>query len=54
MYDTYDFFTAPNTSDFDAVNKGYEKSFKTLMTEQRSAYLAGETIDAQRALAQLK
>lgn len=54
MYDSYDFFTAPNTSDFDAVSKGYEKDFKALMTDQHSAYLAGENTDAQSALAQFK
>lgn len=54
MYESYDFFTAPNTSDFDAVSKGYEKDFKTLMTKQRSAYLAGESTDAGSALAELK
>ena len=53
MYDAYDFFTAPNTSDFDAVSKGYEKDFKALMTQRRNAWLAGESADAQTALAQL-
>lgn len=54
MYGSYDFFTAPNTSDFDVVSKGYEKDFKALMTDQHSAYLAGENTDAQSALAQFK
>ena len=54
MYNNYDFFTAPNTSDFDMVSKGYEKKFKALMADQRNAYLAGENTGAADALAKLK
>ena len=54
MYDTYNFFTAPNTADFDAVSKGYEKDFKALMAAQRTAYLSGTSVDARDALEQLK
>lgn len=54
MYDTYDFFTAPNTRDFDSVSRDYEKEFKKLMTVQHEAYLAGEPTDAAGALEQLK
>lgn len=54
MYDTYNFFTAPNTADFDAVSKGYEKDFKALMNAQRAAYLSGAGADARDALEQLK
>ena len=54
MYHTYDFFTAPNTSDFDQVSKGYEKDFKSLLTDQRDALLAGEHVSAADALTKLK
>lgn len=54
MYGSYDFFTAPNSSGFDAISKGYENDFKALMTEQRGAYLSGGNADAPSALAQLR
>lgn len=53
-YGRYDFFTAPNTSDPDAVSKGYEKDFIALLTAQRQAYPSGEAVDATEALARLK
>lgn len=54
MYDTYNFFTAPNLSDFDTISSNYEDDFKALLTEERNNYLAGETINAQDALTQFK
>ena len=42
MYDSYQFFTAPNNSNFDTVSKEYEKKFKQLMTDQREAYLSND------------
>ena len=53
MYQNYELFTAPNFSDFDAVSKAYEQDFKKLLTEQREAYLAGNSLSAQDALGQM-
>ena len=50
MYREYTFFTAPNLSDFDAVSKKYESGFKSLLTEQRAAYLESKALTADEAL----
>ncbi|HKM33330.1 MAG TPA: extracellular solute-binding protein [Lachnospiraceae bacterium] len=54
MYHDYEFFTAPNYSDFDAVSKEYENNFKALLTEQRNIFLTKDRIALQDALAQMK
>lgn len=50
MYNGYELFTAPNLSDFDAVSKNYEKSFKSILTNQRKEYLSGGNYSVQEAL----
>ena len=44
MYESYDFFTAPNFGSFDTVSREYEESFKTLLKTQREAYLKNEAL----------
>ncbi len=51
MYESYDFFTAPNFGSFDTVSREYEESFKTLLKTQREAYLKNEALSAADALA---
>ena len=54
MYDSYTFFTAPNYADFDNDSDQYENEFKKLLQTDRAAFLAGEAVDAQAALGELK
>lgn len=54
MYHEYDFFTAPNFSDFDAVSKSYEMNFKDLLTVQRNTFLTKGRFSLQAALAEMK
>ena len=51
MYESYDFFTAPNFGSFDTVSREYEESFKTLLKTQREAYLKNEALSVADALA---
>ena len=54
MYDSYTFFTAPNFSSFDKISKDYEEQFKTLLMEQRSAFLAGKDVSVKETLEKMK
>ena len=54
MYDSYEFFAAPNYSNFDTDSEEYETAFKELMTNERETYLNGETGTVSDALAKLK
>lgn len=54
MYQDYTLFSAPNFSDFDAVSKNYENKFKALLTGQHSAYLSGNSLTVQDALADMQ
>ncbi len=44
MYREYEFFTAPNFSGFDDLNKSYETDFKKFMKEETEAYKNGGAI----------
>ncbi len=53
MYESYEFFSAPNYSSFDDDSASYEENFKKLMTDERAKHLSGEEISAENALSQL-
>jgi multiple sugar transport system substrate-binding protein len=40
MYGSYSFFVAPVFDEIDAISKDYESSYKTLLTEEREAWIA--------------
>jgi hypothetical protein len=42
MYNEYDFFTAPNVADFDALSKKYETDIKAAMRGGRQRILDGD------------
>ncbi len=50
MYEEFEFFTAPNLSNFDTDSSNYESAFKALMTYERMKYLNTETVSAEAAL----
>ena len=54
MYGSYQFFTAPNFSDFDAVSSKYKKDWYYLLTKNRREYAGGNSISAADALAEFK
>ena len=54
MYGSYQFFTAPNFSDFDAVSSKYKKDWYYLLTENREAYKKGNAVSAENALTGFK
>ena len=54
MYEEYTFFSAPNYSGFDDDCDGFEEDFFQLLTDDRNAFLAGETVSAADALAKLR
>ena len=54
MYEEYTFFTAPNYSNLDADSADYETGFKALLTEERSKFLAGDSVSAEAALNELR
>lgn len=53
MYEEYQFFTAPNFAEFDAVSSKYEKDFKRLLTDAFTAQQSDAPIPAEEALAGL-
>ena len=50
MYESYEFFSAPNYAEFDDQSDKYDKDFKKLMTDERAKHLAGEEVSAENAL----
>ena len=54
MYDSYTFFTAPNYAGFDDDSDRFESRFKRLLQADRTAFLAGEAVDMQTTLGELK
>lgn len=54
MYEDYTFFSAPTYSGFDDDCDGFEEDFFKLLTDERNAFLAGETVSAADALAKLR
>ena len=54
MYDSYTFFTAPNYAGFDDDSDRFESRFKRLLQADRTAFLAGEAVDMQATLGELK
>ncbi len=50
MYDSYEFFSAPNYSTFDDDSAFYEENFKKLMPSERAKHLSGEAFSAEAAL----
>lgn len=49
MYEDYDFFTAPNFPEFDAVSSGYEDDFKKQMGQWHKAYQDGSPVSVDDA-----
>ncbi len=54
MYENYEFFTAPTYSAFDSQSGDFENELKTILTNERNKYLAGDTVSRDNALADLK
>ena len=54
MYDSYTFFTAHNYAGFDDDSDRFESRFKRLLQADRTAFLAGEAVDMQTTLGELK
>jgi len=54
MYEDYQFFAAPNFSDFDAVSDKYEEDFKAQMLHGQRAVQDNAPVSAQEALEELK
>ncbi len=54
MYEDYTFFSAPTYSAFDDDSAGFEDDFYRLLTDDRKAFLAGETVSAGDTLAELR
>ena len=54
MYDSYTFFTASNYAGFDDDSDRFESRFKRLLQADRTAFLAGEAVDMQTTLGELK
>ena len=54
MYEEYTFFSAPTYSSFDDDSDGFEENFFKLITDDRNAFLAGEPVNAEDALAKLR
>lgn len=50
MYENYEFFTAPNLSNFDQDSSDYEARFKAMLAQDRNAFLDGEAVSAEEAL----
>lgn len=53
MYEEYQFFTAPNFSEFDAVSSQYETDFKKQLTNGQEAWQNGTPLSAEDAMAGL-
>ncbi len=53
MYEDYTFFTAPNYIHFDEDSSRYESEFKSLLSQYRADFLAGEEVTAEDALAEM-
>jgi multiple sugar transport system substrate-binding protein len=53
MYDSYEFFTAPNFSDFDSISKAYEKNYKAILKSDREAFLSGQDSSSEDAITKL-
>lgn len=54
MYGEYEFFTAPNFSDFDAVSSQYADDWYYLLSKNRREYAGGNSISAADALTEFK
>lgn len=54
MYEEYEFFYAPTYSEFDAESREFEESFFQLIDTEREKYLAGEAVNAEAALKDMK
>ncbi|MBE6007569.1 MAG: extracellular solute-binding protein [Lachnospiraceae bacterium] len=54
MYDGWEFFTAPNTVDFDDESSAYEQQFKEVLNKERAGFLNGEEISPETAFDKLK
>lgn len=54
MYDSYNFFYAPNYHTLDAESSDYEKTLLAILTAHREAYLNGESVDFKQALDELR
>ncbi len=50
MYDGWEFFTAPNTATFDDDSSAYENNFKSVMIEEREAFINGDETSSDKAL----
>ena len=50
MYEEYQFFTAPNFAEFDALSSQYEKDFKKQLAEGYAAWQSGTPLSAGEAL----
>ncbi len=53
MYDSYEFFFAPNYNSLDANSSAYEESFLRLLSEERNAYLSDKEINMNILLEKL-
>ena len=54
MYDSYTFFTAPTYAELDSDSEEFESDFKSLLTDHRERFLAGESVAPEDALEELK
>lgn len=54
MYGEYEFFTAPNFSNFDAVSSQYADDWYYLLSKNRREFAGGNSISAADALAEFK
>ena len=54
MYKTYNFFYAPNYSNFDEISSKYEKNFYNLLTNERNSYKSLGVYNQDIAFSKLK
>ncbi len=54
MYDSYNFFSAPNYSNFDNDTKKFEDMLYSILSDDRDAFKSGQNVTAEAALARLK
>ena len=54
MYDSYNFFSAPNYSNFDNDTKKFEDMLYSILSDDRDAFKNGKAVSAEDALAKLK
>lgn len=54
MYDRYDFYVAPNFSDYDQISSDHEARFKNVMTRHQTLYQNGEAVSPEQALSEIQ